>query len=77
MERPLCPALAIIFMHSFGKLQGYANGFKLMFCKEYFDEIVWLFSSPDDTEQMKEYLSPNHPNRFFSYSNSEMVVYYF
>ena len=65
---PLGPALANVFMCSFENkwLKDYPHSLKPVFYKQYVDYIFVLFSSLDQVEMFKKYLSPKHPNINFS-----------
>ena len=47
------------------------NGFKPEFCRRYIDDILVLFSSPDQAGKFREHLSSKHPNIKFSKEKEE------
>ena len=61
---PLGPALANIFMYSFENkwLKDCSHSLKPFFYRWYVDDIFVLFSSLDQAEKFKKYLSSKHPN---------------
>ena len=65
---PLGPALANIFMYSFENkwLKDCSHSLKPFFYRWYVDDIFVLFSSLDQAEKFKKYLSSKHPNINFS-----------
>ena len=65
---PLGPALANVFMCSFENkwLKVYPHSLKPVFYKRYVDYIFVLFSSLNQAEMFKKYLSPKNPNINFS-----------
>ena len=65
---PLGPALANSFMSSFENkwLKGCSYSLKPVFYGRYVDNIFVLFSSLDQPEKFKKYLSSKHPNINFS-----------
>ena len=68
MWSPLGSALANIFMCSFKNklLKDCPHSLKLVFQRQYVDDIFVLFSSLDQAEKCKKYLSSKHPNINFS-----------
>ena len=68
MGSPLGPALANIFMYSFENkwLKDCPHSLKPVFYRWYVDDIFVLFSSLDQAEKFKKYLSSKHPNINFS-----------
>ena len=68
MGSPLGPALANIFMCNFENkwLKDCPHSLKPVFYRRYVDEISVLFSSLDQAEKFKKYLSSKHPNINFS-----------
>ena len=67
MGSPLGPALANIFMCSFENkwLKDCPHSLKpkLVFYRQYVDDIFVLFSSLNQVEKFKKYLSSRHPNK--------------
>ena len=65
---PLSPTLSNIFMCSFESewLWDCPNHFKPVFNRRYVDGIFALFSSRDDADKFKEYLSSKYANIIFS-----------
>ena len=65
---PLGPALANIFMCNFENkwLKDCPHSLKPVFYRRYVDDIFVLFSSLDQAEKFKKYLSSKHPNINFS-----------
>ena len=70
MGSPLGPALANIFMCNFENkwLKDCPHSLKPVVYRRYVDDIFVLFSSLDQTEKFKKYLSSKHPNINFSNS---------
>ena len=68
MGSPLGPALANIFMCNFEKkwLKDCPHSLKPVFYRRYVDDIFVLFSSLDQAEKFKKYLSSKHLNINFS-----------
>ena len=68
MGSPLGPALANIFMCNFENkwLKDCPHSLKPVFYRRYVDDIFVLFSSLDQTEKFKKYLSSKHLNINFS-----------
>ena len=68
MGSPLGPALANIFMCSFENkwLKDCPHSLKPVFYRRYVDDIFVLFSSLDQAEKFKKYLSSKYPNIKFS-----------
>ena len=68
MGSPLGPALANIFMCNFEKkwLKNCPHTLKPVFYRWYADDIFVLFSSLDQADKFKKYLSSKHPNISFS-----------
>ena len=68
MGSPLGPALANIFMCNFENkwLKDCPHSLKPVFYRRYVDDIFVLFSSLDQAEKFKKYLSSKHPNINFS-----------
>ena len=68
MGSPLGPALASIFMYSFGNkwLKDCPHSLKPVFYSRYVDDIFVLFSPLDQAEKLKKYFSSKHPNINFS-----------
>ena len=68
MGSPLGPALANIFMCNFENkwLKDCPHSLKHVFYRRYVDDIFVLFSSLDQAEKFKKYLSSKHPNINFS-----------
>ena len=68
MGSPLGPALANIFMCNFENkwLKNCPDSLKPVFYRRYVDDIFVLFSSLDQAEKFKKYLSSKHPNINFS-----------
>ena len=68
MGSPLGPALANIFMCNFENkwLKDCPHSLKPVFYRRYVDDIFVLFSSLDQAEKFKKYLSSKHPNIKFS-----------
>ena len=68
MGSPLGPALANIFMCNFENkwLKDCPHSLKPVFYRRYIDDIFVLFSSLDQAEKFKKYLSSKHPNINFS-----------
>ena len=64
MGSPLGPALANIFMCNFENkwLKDCPHSLKPVFYRRYVDDIFVLFSSLDQAEKFKKYLSSKHPN---------------
>ena len=65
---PLGPALANIFMCNFENkwLKDCPHSLKPVFYRRYVDDIFVLFSSLDQAEKFKKYLSSKHSNINFS-----------
>ena len=68
MRSPLGPALANIFMCNFENkwLKDCPHSLKPVFYRRYVDDIFVLFSSLDQAEKFKKYLSSKYPNINFS-----------
>ena len=68
MGSPLGPALGNIFMCNFENkwLKDCPHSLKPVFYRRYVDDIFVLFSSLDQAEKFKKYLSSKHPNINFS-----------
>ena len=68
MGSPLGPALANIFMCSFENkwLKDCPHSLKPVFYRRYVDDIFVLFSSLDQAEKFKKYLSSKHPSKKLS-----------
>ena len=68
MGSPLGPALANIFMCNFENkwLKDCPHSLKPVIYRRYVDDIFVLFSSLDQVEKFKSYLSSKHPNINFS-----------
>ena len=64
MGSPLGPALANIFMRNFENkwLKDCPHSLKPVFYRRYVEDIFVLFSSLDQAEKFKKYLSSKHPN---------------
>ena len=73
MGSPLGLALAKIYMCSFESkwLRDCPNDSKPVFYRRYIDDILVLFSSDDDADQVREYLSSKQPNIEFSIEKEE------
>ena len=67
------PALANIFMCSFESKQhrDCHSDFKPVFYRRYIDDIFVLFSSSDQADNFREYLSSKHPNIKLSIEKEE------
>ena len=65
---PLSPTLSNKFICSFESewLWDCPNHFKPVFDRRYVDDIFALFSSREDADKFKEYLSSKHANIIFS-----------
>ena len=68
MRSPLSPALANIFMSSFESkwLKDCPRNLEPVLYRRYVDDIFVLFSSIDQAEKFKKYLSSKHPSINFS-----------
>ena len=68
MGSPLGPALVDSFMCSFENkwLKDYPHSLKPVFYRRYLDHMLVLFSSLDQAEKFKKYISSKHPNINFS-----------
>ena len=68
MGSPLGPALTNIFMCSFENkwFKDCPHSLKPVFNRQYIDDIFVMFSSLDEAEKFKRYLSSKHPNIKFS-----------
>ena len=68
MGSPLVPALANIFMCSFENkwFKDCPHSLKPVLYRRYVDQILVMFSSLDQAEKFKKYLSSKHPNIKFS-----------
>ena len=68
MGSPLGPALAKILMCNFENkwIKDFPHSLKPVFYRRYVDDIFVLFSSLDQAEKFKKYLSSKHPNINFS-----------
>ena len=73
MGSSLGPALANIFMCSFESKQhrDCHSDFKPVFYRRYIDDIFVLFSSSDQADNFREYLSSKHPNTKLSIEKEE------
>ena len=71
MGSPLGPTLANIFTCSFENkwLQDCSHSLKPVFYRRYVDDIFVLFSSLDQAEKFKKYLSSKHPSIKLSLEN--------